>query len=584
MPSEPLNFKNPKKRPTPTSVDGFVPRKRSHLAGPQYYSSRAPIHSGPRRRLVERQPFEKESFKEAEKELVEDAELSPFDRPDSNIFEEHRSEQPKKKSRKEKKAEKKQAKKDKRIDAKDIRGLRGWWKRRSGKFKVGFIILIIMAVTGGLLGYRLLNFVNSVFGRGIGNSKSAALNEEISPSQLNTEGDGRLNILMLGRGGTENQAPDLTDTIMIASVDLKNQTASLFSIPRDTYVGNESDNSKINGVFSRAKEQALYRKKTKDQAEDAGIVAITAKAREIAGVPIHKYVLTDYKAFRDVVNSLGGVDVTVPQPIYDRFTGWKFKKGLQTMNGDMALKYARTRHGSARGDFDRNENQRRLLVAMRQKATSTGIVANPVRLNSLANAVQKNIRTDLSLDEAKTIFGKTKNLPENKILSLDLAKPDGPLIQTGMAYGQSIVRPIAGLEDYSKIRAYTRTNMMDPYLKKEAPTIAIYNGSNKTGLAATVGDILAGYGYKVIAKESAKEDQPKTVVVKMKKDIKKPFTERFLSVRFKTVINSTLPSNVVETPAPSSNSSTTTTATTPPQPDYIIVLGTDFKLPTGPTW
>jgi hypothetical protein len=253
------------------------------------------------------------------------------------------------------------------------------------------------------------------------------------------------------------------------------------------------------------------------------------------------------------------------------------------MDGLTALKYARTRHGSARGDFDRNEHQRQLLVAMRQKATSTGIVANPVRLNSLANAVQKNIRTDLSIDEAKTLFDKTKTLPDSSIKSLDLAKPEGPLITTGNVGGQSIVLPTAGAGDFSKIRAYARTNMIDPYLRKEAPTVAVYNASGKVGLATSVSDVLSGYGYKVLVKETSQSNQSKTTVVKMTKTDKK-FTDRFLSVRFKTPITSKLPANVVAVKTTPTDTSANTATPAAPEPDYIIILGIDWTPQSGPTW
>lgn len=555
------------------SVDGFLPQHAQHRSRPQYYRQTESLSSGPRRSIASRRPaIDPETI--SSDDLEEDIpRLGNFDQKESNVFDEPRPLTDEKRERG-KKREKKQPGR-----------IRRWWKNRSRRFKIFFVGIIIFLILGGLAGYRLYGFLNSVFGRGIGNSNSAALNDQVRPEDLNTEGDGRLNVLLLGRGGDENDAPDLTDTILIASIDLQTQAASLLSIARDTYVGNASDNSKINGVFSRAKNSALYNDKNNDQAEDAGIKAAISAVRNIAGVPIHKYVLTDYKAFRDVVNALGGVDITVPEAIYDGYTGWRFPAGKQTMNGDKALQYARTRHGSDRGDFDRTENQRRLLVGMRQKATSTGIVANPVRLNSLANAVQKNIRTDLSISEAKTVFEKTKSMSESAIKSLDLDDPKDPLVTTGMINGQSVVMPLAGAQDYTKIRAYARTNMMDPFLKKESPTVAVYNGSNEAGVATYVGDVMAGYGYKILEKETSKESQTKTLVIKVNKEAKKPFIERFLSVRFGTVITTAVPGNVI----PTESVITTTkpasgTTNAKPMPDYIVVLGTDFEMPTGPTW
>ncbi len=566
-------FKGLKKQTSTTSVDGFVPQRKPQLSTPQYYSKGTTISGGPRRPLKTRQTIPTETL-----DVPDDDEtptLGNFDQPEQDVFSDKGEGLQPRNSRRRGNDKDKKEKKPGRI--------RAWWKSRSLKFKLGLVGGIILIALLSAAGIRIYSFLNSVFGRSVGNS-SSALNDRVRPEDLNTEGDGRLNMLLMGRGGTENSAPDLTDTILIASIDLKNQSASMLSIPRDTWIQTNGTNTKINATYALAKQSAMAQGKSEDAAEDAGIKAIIGVVRNVAGVPIHKYVLTDYKAFRDVVNALGGVTINNPEAIYDNFTGWRFPAGKQKMDGLTALKYARTRHGSTRGDFDRNENQRRLLIAMRSKATSTGIVANPVRLNSLANAVQKNIRTDLSLDEAKRLFGKTKELPEKMIKSLDLAKPDGPLIMTGNVGGQSIVRPQAGFGDFSKIKAYARGNMVDPYLAAEAPTVAVYNSTGKTGLATTVGEVLASLGYKVLAKETGASTQPKTLVVKMNKDAKKPFTERFLGIRFKTVLTGTLPANVVPTPKTPKSSTTSTTAASAPSPDYIIVLGSDFATPSGPTW
>lgn len=588
MSDKKMRFKTIKKTSPNTSVDGFVPRRQSaqspmaKVSKPEYYGTASTISGGPRRPLAKRRDIPTETLEvpETDDEVLT---LGNFDQPESNVFEENpllKESSPKfGKRRNDKGKEEPSDKKEKK------RGrIRTWWKNRPLKIKIGIIggLILIGLITAG--GFRLYSFFNSVFGRGVGNGSSSALSDEVKPDQLNTEGDGRLNMLLMGRGGTENEAPDLTDTLLIASIDIKNQTASMLSVPRDTWVESNGSSSKINAVYALTKQGAIYRGKSNDDAEKAGIQAVIASMREVSGVPIHKYVLTDYKAFRDVVNAMGGVDVTVPESIYDNFTGWRFKAGKQTMDGLTALKYARTRHGSARGDFDRSENQRRLLVAMRSKATSTGIVANPVRLNALANAVQKNIRTDLSIDEAKTLFNKTSALPESSIKSLDLADPKKPLVMTGQAGGQSIVKPIAGLSDYTEIRAYARTNMIDPFIRKEAPTVAVYNGSGKTGLATIVGDVLSGYGYKVLIKETSKSTQPKTLIVRTNKDAKKPFTERYLTVRFKGVITTDMPANVAAMPSATTSSSSSSSTTTAPTPDYTIILGTDFRVPNGPTW
>jgi hypothetical protein len=96
---------------------------------------------------------------------------------------------------------------------------------------------------------------------------------------------------------------------------------------------------------------------------------------------------------------------------------------------------------------------------------------------------------------------------------------------------------------------------------------------------------MASYGYKVLTKETAKASQNKTLIVKVNKQAKMPFTERFLTIRFGTVVTTSLPGDVLPASATTTPSNSTNPSTsTAPQPDYIIVLGANFRTPSGPTW
>jgi LCP family protein required for cell wall assembly len=574
------NFNGPKKRPGRESIDGIVPQQPRKLAAPTYYrgTRRLPSHAAAPQISRRRPHLQTDGTIEAPVAQAATPQLGNFAQAESadsfTRVARKQFDSPDKKGRLKKKREPGR--------------VRSWWKRRSRKFKAGLITLVLLLGIGGFVGVRAYSFLHSVFAKTVGNAKSAALSDNVSPNDLSTEGDGRLNVLILGRGGDENEAPDLTDTMMIASIDLKNEQVSLLSIPRDTWANVDGSDMKINAAFETGKQAAQAKGENLEDSETAGIKLAISAVRNVAGVPIHRYVLVDYVAFRDVVNALGGIDINAPDAINDYFAHWFFPAGPQHLNGTQALEYARSRHGSPRGDFDRTEHQRELLVAMRTKAESTGFIANPIKVNSLANAVQKNIRTDLSVSEAETLYSKTKKMANSSIVSLDLAKPDGPLVQTGEIGNQSIVEPIAGLFNYTDIRSYARTNMIDPYLKQEAPTVAVYNASGTAGLGTQVGKILSGYGYKVLKVDTASSQQSSTSVIKQT-SVKKPFTDRFLSVRFSTAIGKNLPSDVV----PSADTATTTTTnangttsqSTPPKPDYVIILGTDFSIPDNdPTW
>ena len=124
--------------------------------------------------------------------------------------------------------------------------------------------------------------------------------------------------------------------------------------------------------------------------------------------------------------------------------------------------------------------------------------------------------------------------------------------------------------------------MIDPLIRKESPKIAIYNAGGSAGIATFVGDILSSYGYNVLTKGTGNNTQSQTLIVKITKDAK-PYTDRYLSVRFNTGITHDLPNGVVPATDLPSNS-TSNSGTTTPQPDYIIILGSTYTQGSGVTW
>jgi LCP family protein required for cell wall assembly len=235
-----------------------------------------------------------------------------------------------------------------------------------------------------------------------GGGNAAALQENVDPSLLKGEGDGRINILMLGKGGDGHTAPDLTDTILVASIDPVNHEAAIVSIPRDTYVKTPSSGSmKINAVYATAKSKVLTGKKVDDQkkkAEEAGFNAIEDMTEEILGIPIHYHAMVDFQGFKDAVDAVGGVELDVTTPVYEvmnlegRNYTLNVNVGREKFDGFRALAYSRSRHTSTRGDFDRAERQRAILVALKSKAFSLGTLSNPIKVNDLLSALGNHVQ------------------------------------------------------------------------------------------------------------------------------------------------------------------------------------------------
>mgnify|MGYP001415178254 CR=1 FL=1 len=152
------------------------------------------------------------------------------------------------------------------------------WKKFA--LRGGLATLVIVVALGGFFFTKGYLKLNNIFK---GGGAAAALDADVDPSKLRGEGDGRINILLLGRGGAGHAGADLTDTIVIASIDPVNKKAALLSLPRDTWVDSKYGDSKINAVFANAKNSALRKKMSVEQAEKVGVQAGPMCAMRAAG-------------------------------------------------------------------------------------------------------------------------------------------------------------------------------------------------------------------------------------------------------------------------------------------------------------
>lgn len=419
-------------------------------------------------------------------------------------------------------------------------------KKRKLKRAFGVAAIALVLAVGSMLGYAYLKTSNIFKGNGDG---AAALNADVQPAQLNGEGDGRVNILLLGKGGPGETAPDLTDTILLASIDPVANEAALLSVPRDLYVQDPSgSSSKINAVYANAKSSAKYQgEENEDAIENAGLRAVKQTVSDVLGVPIHYYVMINFDAFERAIDTVGGITVDVQEPLYDQTVAWLLNgnplvadEGLQTFDGERALLYARSRKGSARGDFDRTERQREIIVALQQKILSLGTFSNPLKIIELLDTLGDNVRTDLNgLGEVKRLYDIGQQIGPDKITSLGLADPPNILVATDFVANQSVVVPIAGLYQYEDIRSYVRNTIRDPYLKRENARVIILNGTTTAGLASSTEEELKSYGYNVVGVGNAPDqgNYPNTLLLKVS-DAETPFTDSYIKKRLGLEITS----------------------------------------------
>lgn len=448
------------------------------------------------------------------------------------------------------------------------------WRRKDNPSHKKRNIKKISLITSGVIvllmllgaGYAYMKFRGVLKGGAVG---AAALDKNVDPSMLRGEGDGRVNILIMGKGGPGHDGPDLTDTLLIASIDTVQNEADILSVPRDFYINYNGSYTKINAVYANAKYAVLNGPDVphkSDKAERAGFAAIKAAIEKTMGIPIHYQVMVDFEAFRQAIDAVGGIKINVPVALYDPTVAWENNynpliaaKGEQTFNGKRALLYAKSRHGSLRGDFDRTERQRAILLALKDRVLSAGTFSNPITVARLINAFGYHVRTDFTESEIMRVYDIAKMIDSSKIKSIGLADPPNSFVTTSNIGGQSVVIPTAGLDNYAAIQSYVRNTLRDGFLRKENARLVVLNGTNNAGLATNKAAVLKSFGYNVTkVGDAPTKNYPNTIVVDLTGGLDK-YTRHYLEKRYGVTAVNDLPDKKI--------------TITKDQTDFVIIIG-----------
>jgi LCP family protein required for cell wall assembly len=444
-----------------------------------------------------------------------------------------------------------------------------YWQRHA-KLKRGikrtamtFIVLVLAG--GGYFGYKLYHTQKKVLAGG-GRAVSVCT-DNVDTSLLGKEGDSRINILLLGIGGPGHDGPNLTDTIMLASIDPIADKVALISIPRDLWVHIPGDGyQKINAAYPYGKENS--KSKTNLGQEQDGITELDKTLQPVLdGININYHVLLDFQAFKDMVDAVGGISVNVPDTLYDPTIAWEnhrnpviAKKGVQEFNGQQALLYSRSRETSS--DFARAERQRLIIAALKQKVFSVGTFSNPIRISSLLDSLGANVYTDFSSTDIKCLYHQMATIPSSSIQSLDMVTPPNNLLTTGNMNGLSVVEPRAGEFNYTAIHTFLHNSLPDGLITKEHAPVEVYNATSTSGLATKEANLLKSYGYKVDTVQNAQnQNNPsQTTLVDLSRGQDK-YTLHYLETRLGVTATGKLPKDSGITP--------------PAGAKFVIILGED---------
>jgi LCP family protein required for cell wall assembly len=245
-------------------------------------------------------------------------------------------------------------------------------------------------------------------------------------------------VLVVGSDARPGQSVSATraDSIHIVGVNPRRGRASVLGIPRDSWVpiaGGGSD--KINAALARGGPELLVR-----------------TVERLTGISLDAYVLTGFQGFTNLVSDIGGIDLTIPFPLYDRWAHARFDKGPVKLTGNKALAFTRARKALRDGDFGRSLNQGRFLVAalatLRDRFTSRGGAA----LIPWAVAGARHLRTDLTVSDMFELLLAAPAFDPNRVRNEVV--PGG----VGNVGGRSVV--FLGAGAHAKFRDLARDGLL----------------------------------------------------------------------------------------------------------------------------
>ncbi len=294
-------------------------------------------------------------------------------------------------------------------------------------FTVLCAVVLFAATAKALVDLRVLNLKSLV---------------SVAATDLAKDQYGLTNILLLGKGDAGHDGIDLTDTIMIASIDpTATKSVVLLSIPRDLYLLKTQNMGvgKINTMYRDYKTSLIRSGKTKEEAGNLAMKEMGDELGRALGIQIHQVIMVDFAGFIQAVDAIGGVDVEVSEDLVDTeypadedsYTTFEIKAGPQHLDGETALKYARSRHSTS--DFDRSRRQQQILHALGDKLKSAGMLTKPNQILQLLNILKDHVQTTLAVRDMLGLAKLGTAIDQQNLLSIQLNDQNG-------LYG-SFIRP-----------------------------------------------------------------------------------------------------------------------------------------------
>jgi len=339
-------------------------------------------------------------------------------------------------------------------------------KRMKKIFIIISLILLPFLIFGYIFGFSNLNIFNPV-----------KIASNLSKPNLKST-DGRINILILGidkrkLGNTVTSV--LTDTILVASIGLNDNKMTLISLPRDLWVKSSLGYyGKINSVYAQ----------TNKSGQMLGPEGVKDVVSEVLGIPVHYNITINFEVFKKIIDTLGGIEVNIENsftdseypiegkenaPLNERYETVTFKKGIEKMDGERALKYSRSRHGDGveGTDFARSKRQQQIILAIKDKLMSANTIIDLPKLKELYTVYETEVESNISSEDLVSFFSLYKKIDLQSLKRVVLddrsSLEDGGLLiapENRDEYGGAYVLiPRSG--DYSQIQAYVKKYLFE---------------------------------------------------------------------------------------------------------------------------
>ncbi len=347
-----------------------------------------------------------------------------------------------------------------------------------------------------------------------------ATDSEAAPDTADEPDARRLNpfnILLLGVDSRPDTADDTprSDTLIVVHVDPVEQWVSMLSIPRDSMTEIPGYGTlKINTAYPLGYNDAteLYGRNT-TPTEGGGALAAEA-VEDFLGIRIHYLAQVDFHGFERIVDTFGGLTIDIPKPLLDPeyptenfgFERIYIPAGLQVLNGDTALRYARSRHNSS--DFDRSCRQQRVLRAMLREVRARTVVEQVSLLPEVVADIEESVSTTLPIDDVGVVYALAdlaRSLSSDRVLQFSINPSN---VQIVAEQGSDIYW------NEADIQLLVQRWEAGPDGTLDRPvTLQVQNGAGVIGVASDVTINLAAEGYTLVQPSDAPRLYRQTLVI-----------------------------------------------------------------------